>query len=300
VKFSAIGYGTALQLYKSTGIPVGIIDCSLGSSRVDAWTNPDIVNTEEYQALMPVKHEDYYLVKTNRDFWLYENKLLNVAPFVLNGVLWYQGESNRASEEAPSYGKQLKMMIENWREVFRDPKLAFYIVQLAPFYELPDRQPCDWAAIRAGQEWVSKTVPDTYLVTLRHTGEGKLIHPTRKQGTCTMLCRAVLNSKFGVDVEYSGPIAEKFEVIENGLKITFSHADGLHIRGEYLEDTFIRSRFYDHGQVVFPEIDGNVLILRYRPGFDGIRITMGYDNYCHHNLYNSAGYLASPFCFMLE
>jgi hypothetical protein len=27
---------------------------------------------------------------------------------------------------------------------------------------------------------------------------------------------------------------------------------------------------------------------------------MGYDNYCHHNLYNSSGYLASPFCYMLK
>ena len=300
-KFSAIGFGVARELYKKTGIPVGIVDCCLGSSRVDAWTSPDIVNTPEYQALMPEKHEDYYFCKTNRDFWLYENKLLNVAPFVLNGVLWYQGESNRGAGEAFSYGKQLKIMIENWREVFSDPSLTFYVVQLAPFYELPDRKPCDWAAIRAGQEWASKNVPDTYMVTLQHTGEGKLIHPTRKYGLCVALANAVLNSKFGVDVEYSGPIAEKFEEIENGLRITFSHADGLHVRGEYLEDTFIRSRYGDHGDVLFPEIEGNVLTLRYRGApFDGIRITMGYDNYCHHNLYNSSGYLASPFCYVLE
>ena len=89
------------------------------------------------------------------------------------------------------------------------------------------------------REWVSKNVPDTYMVTLQHTGEGKLIHPTRKHGLSVALSNAVLNSKFGVDVEYSGPIAESFEEIENGLRITFSHADGLHIRGEYLEDTFI-------------------------------------------------------------
>ena len=85
-----------------------------------------------------------------------------------------------------------------------------------------------------------------------------------------------------------------FEKKENGVKITFSHADKLNILGEYLEDTFV----YNEAGVAFTveaEIDGNSLILTWEDGVIATKVSMGFGNNPSHNLYNGEGYLASPF-----
>ena len=87
---------------------------------------------------------------------------------------------------------------------------------------------------------------------------------------------------------------EQAEWFENGVKITFTHADNLEIRGDYLEDAYV----YNEVGVAFTvdsEIDGNALILTWAKGIVGARVSMGYSNNPTHNLYNGDGYLASGF-----
>lgn len=233
--FSAIGYYFAKHLYEQTGVPIGVISCNWGSSRVDAWTSPDIVETEEYQALMLEKGQSYYSRLFNQESWLYKNKLLNVAPFALNGILWYQGESNVHTGECFSYGTRLDIMIKNWRELWNDD-LPFYCVQIMP-YDLHDGS--DWGAVRKGIEDVAKNTDKVYMTTLVKTGEAKLIHPTRKKKLSIALAKAVLCEQFGIKQEYCGPVFDSADWFENGVKITFTHADNMNILGEYLEDTYV-------------------------------------------------------------
>ena len=132
------------------------------------------------------------------------------------------------------------------------------------------------------------------MTTLVKTGEAKLIHPTRKKSIGIALAKAVMCEKFGVEQEYCGPVYDSFKWIENGIKVEFTHADGLEIRGEYLEDTYV----YDEENVaytVYPDIDGNTLTLTWNEKIVPVRVSMGYANNPTHNLYNSSGYLASPF-----
>ena len=233
LSFSAIAFEFAMQLHGEIGVPVGIVVCCNGASRIDAWTAPEIVEREEYQALMPTKHGDSEGYIFNKDCWLYRNKLVHIAPLTVSGVLFYQGESNTGCDEAKNYGKLFEYMANNWRELFCAPTLPFYTVQIASFRALESQ--ANWAEIRSQQAWASKNVPYTYLVTMANTGEGKLIHPYRKKDLGDALCNAVLNIQFGYDVEYSGPICEKIEQIDHGIKVTFSHADGLHVVGQYLD-----------------------------------------------------------------
>ena len=293
--FSAIGYYFAKHLYANTGVPVGVISCNWGSSRVDAWTAPEIVETEEYQALMPVKGQSYYARLFNQESWLYKNKLLNVAPFAVNGVLWYQGESNIQKEESVTYGTRLDIMIKNWRDLWND-NLPFYCVQIMPFV---DDRDVDWGAVRQGIEYVSKNTENVYMTTLVKTGEARLIHPTRKKQVSVALAKAVLCEQFGIKQEYCGPVYDTAEWIENGIRISFTHCGQLEIRGDYLEDTYV---FNEVGVAftVHPEISDNVLTLKWDDGIVASRVSMGYGNNPTHNLYNNEGYLASPFNLVNE
>ena len=176
--FSAVAYYFAYELYKKTNVPIGIISCNKGASRVDAWTAPEITGTEMYQEFVSEKHYDYTNYRFNQENWLYKNKLLKIVPYAVNSVLWYQGESNARLKEAVYYDKMLAAMIDNWRSLWND-ELSFYLVQLMP-HPNSNESIC-WAAIRESQEKVSKVVNDVYLTTLVDTGEAALIHPTRKR-----------------------------------------------------------------------------------------------------------------------
>lgn len=289
-KFSAIGYDVGRMLCEELDVPVGIVSCNIGASRVDAWTAPEIVEEENYQRMLGNKHGDWHYYKFNQGSWCYLNKLLPIVPYTICGVLWYQGESNRLEEEAVHYDKLLGKMIANWRDLWQK-ELPFYIVQIAPHN---DGDWNDWAHIRRCQEFVTHFVPNTYLCTLAHTGEADNIHPTKKHQIATELKNAVLANAFGYDVEYCGPVVDKAEKTENGAVITFSHADGLHFDGD---PTDLQVYNVERNPIPYvATIEGNAL----RVTTDGIfRITMGFCNSPTHNLYNAAGLLASPFEIIL-
>lgn len=57
--------------------------------------------------------------------------LKTVAPYRIKGVLWNQGESDDVNYKI--YEKLLTVLIKNWHEEFKNPKLPFFIVQLPSY-----------------------------------------------------------------------------------------------------------------------------------------------------------------------
>lgn len=284
--FTAIGFGMAQILQAELDVPIGILSCNIGATRVDAWTAPEIVNSPEYQAMIAQRHPDWTNYDINQNSWPYVNRLLYIVPYTVAGVLWYQGESNRLEAEALHYHTLLTRLIENWRDLWQ-AQLPFYIVQIAPFADSADN---DWPHIRQRQEWVTKEVPGTYLCTLVHTGETDNIHPTKKLTLATEVANAVLTNAFGYDLEYCGPVCDTAEKTAEGMRITFTHADGLHFDGEPAD-----LQVYDAAGTTLSytaTVDGNALTIA---APDAARVTLGWQNAPTHNLYNAAGFLASPF-----
>lgn len=289
--FSAIGYYFANELQKHTGVPVGVVSCSKGASRVDAWTALEYVEAAHYQEMQKVRHNDYNVYKFNHNSWLYKNKLLNIVPFANSGVLWYQGESNRGNEESAFYAEMLQIMINNWRDIWND-KMPFYCVQLMPYQE--SETVADWAMIRSQQELASKKIDNTYLVTLVNTGESDQIHPIKKKTVARALANAVKNIQFNEKIEYCGPVLEKAERIENKIELFFSHADGLYVNGEELLDFYVYGNNDEELSFDY-KIINNILTIFLTSNDIPNKITLGYANAPVHNLYNNSGYLASPF-----
>ena len=291
---SAIAYGAAKRLFFETGIPVGIVGCNKGATRVDAWTDPDIVKTAEYQKMIEERHADYRVYLFNHDGLMFKGKLLNIVPYTNSGIFWYQGESNRLHAEGVYYDRMLKVLIDNWRDLWKSD-LPFYCIQLMPYQEGNDT---DWAIIREMQEKVTKEVENTYLVTLVQTGESQNIHPEHKGIVSEELANAVLHAQFGKEFEYCGPVLEKYTVDGNEATLTFSHAEGLHFKEGEPTDLYVVDR---DGEKHIPQstITGNALKLTWDSKIDVKNIQMGYVNAPTHNLYNQSGYLASPFNIVL-
>lgn len=132
----------------------------------------------------------------NQPSVLYNAMLLPVAPYNIQGVVWYQGESNTG--DAKNYGPMLRMLKNDWRKQFRNPALPFTIVQLANFME-PSEQPqqSGWAELREQQRLEAEADNNAELTVAIDLGETVDIHPLLKKDVAERCGLAFENMVWG-------------------------------------------------------------------------------------------------------
>lgn len=305
---TAIGtlFAQELETALNKKIPIGIISASVGASRIEDWTSSEYCVCDKY-CQNPHSDAEVY-DKGHHD--LYKNYIAPIISFPIAGVLWYQGESNRGSGEALYYYDMFKNMVDCWREAWGDKNLPFYTVQIMLYTSDGgvDRNnvPVDEYNIRIAQGEAAKKINNvtvctmlSYEDTLRNDGVMD-IHPTDKLPIAKALANAALSTyykpkgDYKSSPEYSGPLYTSVSVKGNTATVSFSHANGLKIKdGDYLTDFEVRN---DAGNWTSTKgtISGGKVVLTLSEGtITGVRL--GYHNAAQVNLYNSAGYCASPF-----
>ena len=122
---------------------------------------------------------------------LYNAVLYPLAPYAINGIVWYQGESNTGNP-AP-YADYLKKLIGCWRDRWQDQQMPFVVVQLAnydgrqqsgfprPITPQPEPVNSGWAQLREAQRTVAKADARAELAVINDLGETVDIHPLRKK-----------------------------------------------------------------------------------------------------------------------
>jgi len=146
---------------------------------------------------------------------LYNAVVHPLAPYAVNGVVWYQGESNTGNP-AP-YADYLRKMMGCWRDLWHDQQMPFTIVQLAnhdgrqqtgnPQPLTPQTEPVrsGWAQLREAQRLVAKADPWAELAVINDLGESVDIHPLRKKEVAERigLCfdRLIYNNKVKLSPE---------------------------------------------------------------------------------------------------
>jgi sialate O-acetylesterase len=122
---------------------------------------------------------------------LYNAVLYPLAPYAINGIVWYQGESNTGNPTP--YADYLKKLIGCWRDTWQDQQMPFVIAQLAnydgrqqtgmPRPITPQTDPVNsgWAQLREAQRIVAKADQRVELAVLNDLGETVDIHPLRKK-----------------------------------------------------------------------------------------------------------------------
>lgn len=163
---------------------------------------------------------------------LYEMMLKKLAPYPVRGVIWYQGESD--DEKSELYSTVFSKLIECWRDLWND-KLPFLFVQLAPFGEWMKNFP----EVRKQQELVSKTIPDTWMISSSDAGMEWDIHPKHKKPIGTRLALLARGHIYGEDIMCDPPEFLSATRVPGGIEINFRHADGLHVKGDKVNALFI-------------------------------------------------------------
>ncbi len=316
---SAISVLFAQELDKNLkkDIPIGIISSSVGASRVEDWTHKDYCYCEEYD-LENTAHSDITKYdKGHHD--LYTNYIEPIEKLTVAGVLWYQGESNRGIGEAYRYFDMFKTMVECWRKRFDDPDLPFYTVQIMLYSgngtkDLNGNE-IDEYNIRIAQARASAEIKNVTLCSMLSLEDTLLpngnmdIHPTDKLPIAKALVNAAIATYYkplgdysDTAPEYSGPIFKSIYVKEGKATVHFLHTGGglKSKQGiEQLTEFEVRSGsgMWVHADA---KIEGDSVIVT-ADGIDRIiGVRLGYKNKPSINLYNGAGYCASPFIWEEE
>ncbi len=238
----------------------------------------------------------YGLSNRNTPAVLYNAMIAPLSNYTLQGVIWYQGESDAKQPER--YRVLFPAMIRQWRQAWQQ-NFPFLFVQLANF-DLPnDDSQQSWAAIRAIQADTEKAVVGTGMVTAVDVGEADSVHPKNKQVVGQRLANLALGTVYGEDVAWRSPECARAEFSDDGstLILHCDFAEGLYSKGAIsgFEVTGVDGQF----QTVAAVIDGDTLSINIegvdKPGV----VRYGWSNNPVVNIYNAGGLTLLPFLFVL-
>jgi sialate O-acetylesterase len=227
------------------------------------------------------------------------NAMVNpLIPFGIQGVVWYQGESN--TERAIQYRKAFPLMINDWRKHWNRGDFPFYFVQLASFNAggTTDKNAgYQWAELREAQT-MTLSLPNTGMAVTTDIGNPKDIHPRNKQDVGLRLALLALDKTYKKALVSTGPMFESMKIEGNKLFLSFSNTGtGLlttdkfgYVKGFEIAGA---DRNYVYAKAF---IKGNEVVVYSDDVTSPVAVRFGwFDDASENNLFNKEGLPASPF-----
>jgi sialate O-acetylesterase len=237
----------------------------------------------------------------------YNAMIAPIARYGIQGVIWYQGESN--ASDYVHYRTLFPVMIRDWRQAWGQGDFPFLFVQLAN-YMAPQTQPSEggWANIREAQA-TALALPNTAMAVAIDVGQADDIHPRNKKDVGARLAKAALRIAYNQDVQHSGPRYQSMNVEGNKLRLRFteigsgltiaaapatqpgmapaqpaSSLKGFAIAGSDRKFAWAQAR-----------IDGDTVVVWSDEVAEPVAVRYGWASNPSVNLYNKDGFPASPF-----
>ncbi len=290
-EFSAVGYYFGKKLHETLGVPIGLIDATWGGTMAEHWTPVSKLNTDSIlqKAGNNIPPHQYYPAKAGS---LYNGMIAPFINYTINGVIWYQGESN--THATAIYPRLHTALIDSWREAW-GKDFSFYFVQIAPFnYGTPY---CA-ALLREAQTVAAKHTKTGMIVITDLVEDINDIHPRQKKGVAERLANMALAETYGkTGIAYKSPEYKSIRTIKNTLVVEFDNAqDGLILKGNNKKAT----EFYiagDDRQFLPAEVrlKGNTVVLTNKQIKKPVAARFGFSNAAIGNIFNKSGLPVNPF-----
>jgi len=209
-RFSGVGYFFGRHLQEQRKAPVGLVIAAQGGARIQTYMSPSSVTPFEKPKTDDKAHP------VHLPSGCYFRDIQPLLDCRMRGVIWYQGESNGGDWK---YRLMLSALIEDWRNGFRNPDLAFHIVQLPP-----NTYGWNWDWGRESQTLTALQGRNTGLAVI--SDFGGTVHPNPKRPAGDRLALAARGITYGEKIVYSGPMLKS--VAYDGAKavLEFHHVGG--------------------------------------------------------------------------
>jgi sialate O-acetylesterase len=306
-EFSAIGYYFGNSLRQKLDVPVGLIQVAVGGAPIEAFTdrkslefNPVLVD-EFYNKGSNDLIFDWVRQRISKNNTLSRNPLQRhpydpayifeagiepLGSFPVQGVIWYQGESNAHYTEL--YTIAFREFINSWRKFWHSLDLPVFFAQLSSI----DRP--SWPHFRDIQRQLADSVPNTALVVTSDLGDSLNVHPVQKKQVGERFALQALNKVYGLKVKSDGPIPVKINKTPGSLIITFKSTRKLNTSdGKPINELEIAG----HDAIFRPvsaKLKRNRIIIM-EPGNSIKAVRYGWKPFSHGNLVNEAELPASTF-----
>jgi sialate O-acetylesterase len=298
--FSGVAYYFARDLRQALGVPVGVIYQAIGGTRCRAWSprcaftgdpvlenfltgsNNAITNWTGQWGSDPADD-------INRPMVLYDAMIAPLQPYAIQGVIWYQGESDAG--DVAIFRHMFPSQIKGWRKDWGGREFPFLFVQVAPH--------AGWTPeLREAQLQTWQTVPNTAMTVTADVGptDPNDFHPPNKEPVGARLALSARALVYGENIEYSGPIYASSSSANGRMRIRFTHAasglktgDGEPLRGFTIAGA--------DGEFVPAEavIEGDSVAVSSPNVPTPVAVRYGWANMMNCNLANAEGLPASPF-----
>jgi sialate O-acetylesterase len=224
---SGVAYFFGKKIYTDlkSNIPIGLVVSSVGGTACEEWLSKESIEGD-------AQLKGYYGPRPNNSR-CYNAMIYPLRSLAIKGVIWYQGEFNVDDSPANNYTAINYRMVTNWRNVFSDGSLPFYVTQIAPYnylhgWEGPARLREAQAAVRA----YGTAAAPIEIATTMDVGEYDNIHPGDKKPVGERLAALALKKTYNSSLydgtsKYLGPKFRSFAQNGNVVTITLENADGL-------------------------------------------------------------------------
>lgn len=313
---SAVGYYFAKRIVAKEGIPIGLINLSIGGAPLETFISRDALQNDKRFAAkvrgdwlrneqLPGwirergkqnvgNHPEGYkddlgLNHAYKPGFAYESGVKPLLNFPIKGVLWYQGESNSLEKErVDEYKDLLHLLIDDYRRKWKQPDMPFYWVQLSSI-DTATYSSQYWPQFRDGQRRLLNEVKRGGMAVCSDIGFQNNVHPTNKKDVGERLARWALQQVYGEDIVPSGPLPLNAVYDKGKIIVTFRYArhlrtaDGNGLRGFSLDGKT--------GAAAAIVNDRVVIHSEQRPAF----LYYGWKPFTDANLVNDEGLPASTF-----
>ena len=214
---SAVAFFFGETLHKELNVPVGLINCSWGGSRIEPWT--------------PAGHsDDLWLLQNtqtyNRAFdtptVLWNGMVAGLVPYAIKGSIWYQGCANR--NDGAKYIDKTVSLVRGWRREWGQGDFPYFLVQLAP-YKYDNAKDTVLPIFQEAQARIPERVQNCGYTVINDVGDVNDIHPTDKRTVGMRIADQVLDRVYGKFVRpWRTPTLKSYKVEGSVFRLTLADA----------------------------------------------------------------------------
>ena len=287
---SAVAYVFGETLLKELKVPVGLIDCSWGGTRIEPWT--------------PAGHPDDLYLLQNIKSWqrrhdvptvLWNGMVAGICPYAIKGAIWYQGCANRA--DGADYIDKTVSLVRGWRREWGQGDFPYFLVQLAPF-KYDNVRGSVLPVFQEAQARIPEKVPNSGYTVINDVGNVNDIHPTDKRTVGMRMADQALDRVYGRFVRpWKTPVLKSCKTEGRELRVTFENAAGLKTRDGLPPTEFEVSGLLGTWVPATARIEGCDVILSAEGVESPLRMRFAPYNGSTPNLVNGDGLPAGPFHF---